>query len=73
MLGRGALEQLELRLADRDDRLDESLEAFRRDGALLAAFGTSLVEAIVAVRESELEQFERASPEHVAEVTRWAH
>ncbi|HMD12610.1 MAG TPA: glutamine synthetase, partial [Marmoricola sp.] len=55
------------------ESLDESLAAFRRDGALRAAFGTPLVEAIVAVRESELELFEGASPEHVAEVTRWAH
>jgi glutamine synthetase len=55
------------------ESLDESLAAFRRDGALRAAFGTPLVDAIVAVRESELELFERASPEDVADATRWAH
>ena len=32
-----------------------------------------LVDAIVAVRESELELFEGASPEEVADATRWAH
>ena len=55
------------------DGLGESLTAFRGDEALRAAFGTPLVEAIVAVRESELELFEGASPEHVADATRWAH
>ena len=53
--------------------LGESLAAFRGDGALRAAFGTPLVDAIVAVRESELALFEGASPEQVADATRWAH
>jgi glutamine synthetase len=53
--------------------LAESLAAFRGDEALRAAFGTPLVDAIVAVRESELELFEGASPDNVADITRWAH
>ncbi len=53
--------------------LGESLAAFRRDGVLRAAFGTALVDAIAAVRESEIELFEGASPEEVADATRWAH
>ena len=53
--------------------LGESLAAFRRDEALRAGFGTPLLDAIVAVRESELELFEGASPDDVADITRWAH
>ena len=40
---------------------------------LAAAFGEPLVEAIRAVRESELELFDGASPEEVAAASRWAH
>jgi glutamine synthetase len=53
--------------------LRESLDAFVADDVLGAAFGRPLVEAITAVRESELELFADASPEDVADVTRWAH
>jgi len=53
--------------------LGESRAAFRGDGPLRAAFGAPLVDAILAVRESELELFEGASPEQVADATRWAH
>ena len=38
-----------------------------------AAFGKPLVEAITLVRESELELFADASPEEIADATRWAH
>jgi|tagenome__1003787_1003787.scaffolds.fasta_scaffold20973719_2 glutamine synthetase len=53
--------------------LREALETFTRDDVLKAAFGEQLVSAICAVRESELELFEGASPEEVAAASRWAH
>jgi glutamine synthetase len=53
--------------------LRESTDAFAGDGVLGAAFGSLLTEAILAVRESELELFDGASPEDVASASRWAH
>jgi glutamine synthetase len=53
--------------------LGDSLAALMSDDVLLAAFGRPLVEAIRAVRESEIELFDGASPEQVAAATRWAH
>jgi glutamine synthetase len=53
--------------------LREALDAFTADGVLRAAFGESLVGAIRAVRESELELFDGSSPEEVAAASRWAH
>ncbi|RLV47561.1 glutamine synthetase [Nocardioides mangrovicus] len=53
--------------------LRESLDAFAADEVLTTAFGPQLVEAIVAVRESELELFADASPEEVAAAVRWVH
>ena len=40
---------------------------------LVSAFGEPLAESILAVRESELELFDGASPEEVAAASRWAH
>jgi glutamine synthetase len=53
--------------------LRESLDAFTADDVLTAAFGEQLMNAIRAVRESELELFDGASPEEVAAASRWAH
>jgi glutamine synthetase len=53
--------------------LREALEAFTTDQVLGAAFGEPLVGAIRAVRESELELFDGASPEEIAAASRWAH
>jgi glutamine synthetase len=53
--------------------LHESLDAFTADPVLLNAFGKPLVDAIAAVRESELGLFVGASPEQVADAARWAH
>jgi glutamine synthetase len=53
--------------------LQAALDAFVADDALAAAFGQPLVDSIRAVRESEIELFDGASPEEVADATRWAH
>jgi glutamine synthetase len=53
--------------------LRESLDAFLADNVVRTAFGRPLVEAITAVRESEIELFDGMSPEDVAAATRWAH
>ena len=53
--------------------LRESLDAFVADEVLGVAFGGPLVEAITAVRLSELELFDGISPQDVAAATRWAH
>ena len=53
--------------------LRESVDAFRADPVLSAAFGAALAGAVLAVRESELEQLADATPEEVADASRWAH
>jgi glutamine synthetase len=53
--------------------LREALDAFVADDVLAQAFGRPLVEAITAVRMSELELLADATPEEVAAATRWAH
>jgi glutamine synthetase len=53
--------------------LDEAVERFAADEALGSAFGQPLVDALVAVRLSEIELFADASAEDVAEALRWTH
>ena len=55
------------------DTLRGSLDSFTADGVLATAFGEPLMGAIRAVRESELELLDGASPEEVAASSRWAH
>jgi glutamine synthetase len=55
------------------DTLRGSLDSFTADGVLATAFGEPLMGAIRAVRESELELLDGASPEEVAAASRWAH
>jgi glutamine synthetase len=53
--------------------LASALEAFTADEVLTATLGSRLVEAITAVRRSEIDLFAAHSPEEVAAATRWAH
>jgi glutamine synthetase len=53
--------------------LAESLAAFEADPVLTTAFGSDLVESIVAVRQSEMELFAHTSEEDLATATRWLH
>ena len=53
--------------------LRAAVDAFAGDEVIGAAFGRPLVDAIVAVRESEIELFAGAAPEEVADATRWVH
>ena len=53
--------------------LGESLAAFEAEPTLTNAFGSDLVESIVAVRQSEMELFADASDEDLAAATRWLH
>jgi glutamine synthetase len=53
--------------------LRQAVDVFAADTVLAEAFGQPLVQAILAVRESELELFAGASPEEVAAATRWLH
>jgi glutamine synthetase len=53
--------------------LRESLDAFLADDALVPAFGPSLVTALTAVREAEIELFDAATAEDIATATRWTH
>ncbi|HET7071618.1 MAG TPA: glutamine synthetase family protein [Nocardioides sp.] len=55
------------------ETLREALHAFVSDEVLVGAFGEPLVEAISAVRESELEFFEGATAEEVTAASRWEH
>ena len=53
--------------------LQSSVKAFAADDVLRAALGDSLVNSIIAVRQSETELFAGASAEEIVRATRWAH
>jgi glutamine synthetase len=53
--------------------LRAAVDHFAADDVIAAAFGRPLVDAIVAVRESELELFADATADEVAAATRWLH
>ncbi len=53
--------------------LGAALEAFLTDPTLTDALGPGLVEAITAVRRSEVELFAAHTPEEITAATRWAH
>jgi glutamine synthetase len=53
--------------------LREAVDLFTADEVIGAAFGRPLVDAIVAVRESEIELFADATDDEVAAATRWLH
>jgi glutamine synthetase len=53
--------------------LRQSLDAFVADSVLAEAFGQPLVDAITAVRQSELDALGSATPEEVADASRWSH
>ena len=53
--------------------LRQAVDLFAADDVIAAAFGGSLVDSILAVRESELELFADATPEAVADAVRWVH
>lgn len=53
--------------------LREATDAFAADEVLTAQLGAELSDAIVAVRESELELFDGSSPDEIAAASRWAH
>ncbi|HWI33398.1 MAG TPA: glutamine synthetase family protein [Lapillicoccus sp.] len=53
--------------------LRQSLDAFAADSVLAEAFGQPLVDAITAVRESELDALRSATPAEVADASRWSH
>lgn len=53
--------------------LGEAVSAFRSDEVLSAAFGPALVASIVAIRESEIEQYADFDDTELAAATRWFH
>jgi glutamine synthetase len=53
--------------------LQSSVEALAADDVLRAALGDSLLNSIIAVRESEIELFAGASPEEIVRATCWSH
>ncbi|MEP6631676.1 MAG: hypothetical protein ABJA89_14500, partial [Lapillicoccus sp.] len=67
-------EELALRgIARLPTSLRESVDAFRGDRTLRRALGAPLVDAVTAVRESELDQLGTATAEEVAAASRWTH
>jgi glutamine synthetase len=53
--------------------LDQSLAAFLAEPTLLATFGEELVNAISTVRKAEIALFQDATPQEVAERSRWRY
>jgi len=53
--------------------LRESTDALAADSWLRDALGMALIESVIAVRESEIEQFAEASADEVVRAFRWTH
>jgi glutamine synthetase len=53
--------------------LRESTDALAADSGLRDALGSELVDSVIAVRESEIEQFAEASADDVVRAFRWTH
>jgi glutamine synthetase len=53
--------------------LGEALAAFKADDALREALSPELAASIVAIRESDIEQYADSSDEELAAATRWLH
>ena len=53
--------------------LRESTDALAADSVLREALGSALVESVITVRESEIEQFAEASADDVVRAFRWTH
>lgn len=53
--------------------LAESLAAFQRDDALRMSFGEDLTASLVAIRESDIEQYADLDDAELAAATRWLH
>ena len=67
-------EELEKRVIRRlPTSLRESTDALAADSALRTALGSQLIESVIAVRESEIEQFAEASADEVVRAFRWTH
>ncbi len=53
--------------------LREAVEEFEKDEVLTAAFGRELAGTIADVRRGEMERYKDASPQGIANITRWRH
>jgi glutamine synthetase len=53
--------------------LRESTNALAADPVLRSAFGSPLVDSVLAVRESEIELLDDASAEEIVRSLRWTH
>ena len=53
--------------------LGDALAAFKADDALRSALGSELAASIIAIRESDIEQYADFSDEELAAATRWLH
>ncbi|ONI84509.1 glutamine synthetase [Actinosynnema sp. ALI-1.44] len=55
------------------NHLGAAVEAFEADPALLATFGTELVDAITSVRQSEIRMLDGLTPEEIVTRSRWSY
>jgi glutamine synthetase len=53
--------------------LRESTDALAADPVLRDAFGSALIDSVIAVRDSEIERFAEAPAEEVVRALRWTH
>jgi glutamine synthetase len=53
--------------------LKEAVDEFEKDTVLTEAFGQELAGTIADVRRGEMERYKDASPQGIANVTRWRH
>lgn len=53
--------------------LREAVDEFEKDAVLTEALGQELAGTIADVRRGEMERYEDASPQGIANITRWRH
>jgi glutamine synthetase len=53
--------------------LRQSTDALASDQVLRDGLGSTLVDSVIAVRNSEIERFADATPEEVVRAQRWTH
>ncbi|MGI5505527.1 glutamine synthetase [Lentzea sp. CA-135723] len=53
--------------------LKEAVDEFEKDSVLTEAFGQELAGTIADVRRGEIERYKDASPQGIANITRWRH
>lgn len=67
------MERIERGVDPLPSSLEEAVAAFASDPVLTEALGEAVIDTVRAVRHGEIDLLEDATPEEIAEATRWRH